>query len=162
MKMGKGKGEKEKDKGFSVSWAWGGGDFGPACGAAGELAQTAHEGDGAGGRRERGPTRQREGVPTALGGGGDLAGVGKSAADEVPRWSSGVVPVPGGWGGGLLWPEVGGHGGGVNLADKRLVWPAHGEGAAFAAVRSPVRPRSATGEAKVVPRDRGEVVKLMS
>jgi hypothetical protein len=41
MKMGKEKGEKEKDKGFSVSWA--GGDFGPACGATGELAQTAHE-----------------------------------------------------------------------------------------------------------------------
>jgi hypothetical protein len=48
------------------------------------------------------------------------------------------------------------------LADKRLVWPAHGEGAASAAVRSPVRPRSAMGEAKVVPRDSGEVVKLMS
>jgi hypothetical protein len=48
------------------------------------------------------------------------------------------------------------------LADKRLVWPAHGEGAASAAVRSLVRPRSAMGEAKVVPRDHGEVVKLMS
>jgi hypothetical protein len=70
--------------------------------------------------------------------------------------------VPGGWGGGLLWPEVGGYGGGVNLADKRLVWPTHGEGAASAAMRSPVRPHSAMGEAKVVPRDRGEVVKLMS
>jgi hypothetical protein len=34
--------------------------------------------------------------------------------------------------------------------------------AASAAVRSPVRPRSATGEVKMVPRDRGEVVKLMS
>jgi hypothetical protein len=59
-------------------------------------------------------------------------------------------------------PGVGGHGGGVNLADKRLGWPAHGEVAALAAVRSLVRPRSATGEAKVVPRDPGEVVKLMS
>jgi hypothetical protein len=55
-----------------------------------------------------------------------------------------------------------GHWGGVNLADKRLVWPAHGEVAASAAVMSPVRPHSATGEAKVVPRDHGEVVKLMS
>jgi hypothetical protein len=73
-----------------------------------------------------------------------------------------VVPVLGGWGGGLVRPEVWGHGGGVNLADKRLVWPTHGGVAASVAVRSPVRPRSATGEAKVVPRDRGEVVKLTS
>jgi hypothetical protein len=56
--IGKEKGEKEKDKGFSVSWARG--DFGPASararGAAGELAQTAHEERG-----QCGPTRQREG-----------------------------------------------------------------------------------------------------
>jgi hypothetical protein len=73
-----------------------------------------------------------------------------------------VVPVPGGWGGGLVRPRVGGHGGGVNLADKCLVWPAHFGVAASAVVRSSVGPRSATGEAKMVSRDCGEVVKLMS
>jgi hypothetical protein len=43
-----------------------------------------------------------------------------------------------------------------------LAWPTHGGVATSVAVRSPVRPHNATGEAKVVPRDRGEVVKLMS
>jgi hypothetical protein len=38
-----------------------------------------------------------------------------------------VVPVPGGRGGGLVWPEVGGHGGGVNLAGGRSGWLVHGE-----------------------------------
>jgi hypothetical protein len=94
--------------------------------------------------------------------GGQTGRVRKPATDEAPWRFSGVVPVLGGWGDGLVWPGVGGHGGMVNLADKRLVWPAHSEVAASAAVRSSVRPRSATGEAKVVPCDCGEVVKLMS
>jgi hypothetical protein len=64
MKIGKEKGEKEKEKGFSVSWA--GGNFGPA-----ERGREAPQpngprrptkrGDGAGGRRGCGPTRQGEG-----------------------------------------------------------------------------------------------------
>jgi hypothetical protein len=48
------------------------------------------------------------------------------------------------------------------LVDKCLVRLAHGGVAASAVVRSPVRSCSAIGEAKMVPRDLGEVVKLMS
>jgi hypothetical protein len=45
--------------------------------------------------------------------GGEPAGVRKPAADEVLGRFSSVVPVPGGWGGGLVRPGVGGHGGGL-------------------------------------------------
>jgi hypothetical protein len=38
-----------------------------------------------------------------------------------------VVLVLGGRGGGLVWPEVGGHGGRVNLAGGRLGRRVHGE-----------------------------------
>jgi hypothetical protein len=38
-----------------------------------------------------------------------------------------MVPVPGGQGGGLVCPWVGGHGGGVNLAGGHSRWPVHGE-----------------------------------
>jgi hypothetical protein len=50
-----------------------------------------------------------------------------SAADEVPRWFSTVVSVPGGRGGGLAWAGLGGHGGRVNLAGGHSGWPVHGE-----------------------------------
>jgi hypothetical protein len=60
------KNKKRKRKKDSWLAGTGGEDFGLARawthGAAGESAQTAHdEGNSAGGRREHGPTRQREG-----------------------------------------------------------------------------------------------------
>jgi hypothetical protein len=73
-----------------------------------------------------------------------------------------VVPVPGGRGGGLVRPGVGGHGGGVNLLGGHSGWPVHGEVAGF-------RGGEVAGEA--TGRDRrgrkvrcacGEVAKLMN
>jgi hypothetical protein len=73
-----------------------------------------------------------------------------------------VVPVLRDRGGGLAWPDPGEHGGGTNLAGGALGGTDHEEVAGSAAVWSPVRPLGMTGEAKVVPRVRGEVVKFVS
>jgi hypothetical protein len=57
-------------------------------------------------------------------GAGEPAG---STAGKVPRWFSIAVPVSGGWGGGLAWAGVGGHGGRVNLVEECSGRPVDGE-----------------------------------
>jgi hypothetical protein len=83
---------------------------------------------------------------------GSLTGEGanrpESTAGEVPRRFSIAVPVSGGRGGGLAWTGVGDHGGGDNLVRGCSERPVHGEVAGSTAVRSLVRPSSATGKAK--------------
>jgi hypothetical protein len=119
----------------------------------------AHE---ARGRRGRGPTRQREEGGNGVrgeGGSPTAARTGRAVnPTAVPRLWSGSVSTE--W-----WQSTGGGRGSrrwvqfvrwtLRMADPRGV-------VAPAAVRSSVRPYSAMGEVKMVPWDRGEVVKLKS
>jgi hypothetical protein len=109
-----------------------------------------------------GPLASEEGAEGIGGLTGEGANRPESTAGEVPRRFSIAVPVSGGRGGGLAWTGVGDHGGGVNLVGGCSEWPVHGEVEGSAAMRSSVRPSSATGKAKMVSQYRGEVVKLMS
>jgi hypothetical protein len=73
-----------------------------------------------------------------------------------------VIQFLGGWGGGEAWVGVGCHGGGVNLTDRRLGWPVHGEVAGSRDSEVASETTEHDGEAKVVSRDRREVVMFMS
>jgi hypothetical protein len=108
------------------------------------------------------PLDREEGADGVGGLTGDGANRSESTAGEVLRRFSVVVLVSGGRGGGLAWTGVGYHGGGVNLVGGCSERSVHDEVAGSATVRSAVRPSSATGKAKMVSQDRGEVVKLMS
>jgi hypothetical protein len=64
---------------------------------------------------------------TTLGGRDEGSGWEGKLVAGVRWWFSDGDPVPGGWGGGEAQVGVGGHGGGVNLTDRHLGWPVHGE-----------------------------------
>jgi hypothetical protein len=84
----------------------------------------------------------------------------KPVAGVRRRFSIGD-PVSSGWGGGKAWVGVRGHGGGVNLIDRRLGWPVHDEVAGSRGGKVAGETTEHDGEAKVVPRDCGGVVKFM-
>jgi hypothetical protein len=109
--------------------------------------------------RERG---RADGVGRLMAEGRTGRGQGKLTADEVPRRFSAVVLVLRDRGGGLEWPDPGEYGGVTNLVAGALGGTDHEKVAGYVAVWSPVRPLGVKGEAKVVPRVRGEVVKFMS
>jgi hypothetical protein len=62
---------------------------------------------------------------TKLGGRDGRSGRERKPVAGARRQFSASDPVLGGWGGGEA--RVGGHGGGVNLTDRHLGWPVHGE-----------------------------------
>jgi hypothetical protein len=84
---------------------------------------------------------------TTLGGRRGSVREGKPVAGARRRFSAGD-PVPGGWGGGVarVGVGVGGQGGGFNLTGGHTGWSVHGEVAAPAAARSPVRLLDVIGE----------------
>jgi hypothetical protein len=104
------------------------------------------------------PARGRE---TTLRGRDGEIWPGEKPVAGVRRWFYDGDPVLGGWGGREACVGVEGHGGGVNLTDRHLGWPVHGEVAGSHGGEVAGETTGRDGEAKVVSRDRGEVVKFM-
>jgi hypothetical protein len=121
--------KREKGKDFLVSWARGvsAQPGARARGHAGSRPNSAcqreRRGDGAMGAGPRASEGEGE---MALWGRRGSSREGKPVAGARRRFSACDL-IPGGWRCGVARVGVRGHGGGVNLIDRHLGWPVHGE-----------------------------------